>query len=127
MVITNTTEIILGMDFIKNYKMDLRLGEFGDYLLYDTIAKITTPLEFVKFPKGHLPSVNRVAAVKVTEPPPSSSEAAWQLFQVSAVQAVPDPGDKPDMKTIPEKYQKLIEKYPTLQKPDFKTFCHSLN
>ena len=34
--ITNTTEPILGMDFIKKYKLDFRWSEFGDYYLYDT-------------------------------------------------------------------------------------------
>ena len=41
LIVTNTSETILGMDFIKQYKMDFRWGEFGDYYLYDTKAKKT--------------------------------------------------------------------------------------
>ena len=37
--ITNTNETILGMDFIKAYKMDFRWGEFGDYYMHDTKQK----------------------------------------------------------------------------------------
>ena len=36
--ITNTSEQILGMDFIYPNKIDFRWGEFGDYFLYDTVA-----------------------------------------------------------------------------------------
>ena len=62
MTITNTNEIILGMDFIKTYKIEFRWNEFGDYYMYDTRAKISTPLQFVKF-TGTLPSVSRVSKV----------------------------------------------------------------
>ena len=31
--ITNTSEIILGMDFIHKYKMEFRWGPFGDYFI----------------------------------------------------------------------------------------------
>ena len=57
LIITNTSETILGMDFIKKYKMDNRWSEFGDYYLYDTKADISTLLEFIKMPKNSLPSV----------------------------------------------------------------------
>ena len=87
MTITNTTEVILGMDFIKRYRIDFRWGEFGDYLFYDTRAQISTPLEFVKFPKGSLPSLSRVA--KISSPSsvqtPGHTDASWEVFQVAAV------------------------------------------
>ena len=45
---TNIQEFILGMDFIKPNKIELRWREFGDYYAYDKIAQIHTLLEFVK-------------------------------------------------------------------------------
>ena len=80
MIITNTTEVILGMDFIKNYKIDFRWNEFGDYFMYDTKADISTPLEFVKFPKGQLPGVSRVAVVsapRVQFHDPKVTDQVW--------------------------------------------------
>ena len=42
LVITNTNETILGMDFIKPNQMEFRWGEFGDYYLYDKKAQSWT-------------------------------------------------------------------------------------
>ena len=38
--ITNTSENILGMDFIHHYKMENRWSEYGDYYLYDKKSNI---------------------------------------------------------------------------------------
>ena len=128
MVITDTTETILGMDFIKNYKIDFRWGELGDYYMYDTIAKISTPLEFVKFPKGSLPAISRVAAVKsvqgrVHDSTVTDPDLLWQHYQVAAVASL---GPEVSGQAIPVKYQKLIDKYPSLKKPDFQNIKHNV-
>ena len=39
-VISKTTDAILGMDFIKKYKIEQRWDEFGDYYLWDPKAQI---------------------------------------------------------------------------------------
>ena len=111
--ITNTTEIILGMDFIYPNRMDLRWGEFGDYYLYDTRAKISGLLQFVKTPKNSLPRIQKVSSVSVT--PPSLQEFSsveWNLFQVSAIQ---ESGTKNQKEKIPPEYLHLINSYKSLQ------------
>ena len=127
MIITDTTETILGMDFIKNYRIDFRWGEFGDYFMYDTIANISTPLEFVKFPKGHLPAVSKVAVVNAVRGQvhdPKVTDLLWQHYQVAAVSSL-EP-DFPAGDAIPRQYQELIDKFPALKKPDFKNIKHKV-
>ena len=69
--ITNTTEIILGMDFLKRYRMEFWWSEFGDYYMRDKKAQIDTLLEFIKVKRG-LPSVAKVNKVSLFPTPPSS-------------------------------------------------------
>ena len=108
MIITNTTECILGMDFIKANRIDFRWGEFGDYFMYDTIANIQTPLQFVKIKKSNLPRVASMS-LKTPEDPytPFVEDPAWELFQVAALKDISPP--TPNLTAIPEEYQKLIE------------------
>ena len=120
LVITNTNETILGMDFIKPNQMEFRWGEFGDYYLYDKKAQSWTLLEFIKMPKS-TPSVSKITINPVLMH--SGSCSGWQSLQVSALstdtQAVP--GYK-----IPHQFQLLIDKYPSLKKPNFKEVKHTV-
>ena len=121
MIVTNTTEIILGMDFIKTYKMDFRWGQFDDYYLYDTRAQISTPLQFVKFPKGVLPNIARISKISTTTND-SGRDLAWEAWQVAAIQSI----SPEKISEIPSEYQKLLEKYPSILHADFKNVKHSI-
>ena len=119
--ITNTSETILGMDFVKAYRMDFRWGEWDDYYIYDTKAKTKTLLEFVKIPKNKLP---RTCAIAVQHQPLLSSFATpWDFFQAFSVKAI---NSLSETSTIPSEYQKLINKYPQVLKADFKEVKHSV-
>ena len=60
-VVSNTTDTILGMDFIDKYKMEFRRNEFEDLYLYDPKAQISIPCQFVQMHRD-LP---RVATLKI--------------------------------------------------------------
>ena len=60
-VISDTTDNILGMDFIDKYGFEFRRGEFGDLYLYDPKAQISVPCQFVNMS----PSLPRVASLKL--------------------------------------------------------------
>ena len=69
-VISDTTDNILGMDFIMKYKLDFRWGPFGDLYLFDPKSQSSTLCQFVKIPRdANLP---RVASVSVVNNPPAS-------------------------------------------------------
>ena len=104
-VISDTTDNILGMDFISKYKFEFRWGEFGDLLFYDPKAQISTPCQFVKVPKGVLP---RVAAVThQSRPPEVTPDVLLQTFAVASLKALDD--NLPQQKQIPLAYKKLLE------------------
>ena len=110
------------MDFIHPNKIEFRWNEFGDYYLYDTRAKVSGLLEFIKVPKN-IPRVQKIAAI--SSPPLVANNPEWALFQVSAVQQSGKNSDKAANK-IPTEYANLIKKYPSLLKPDFKNVKHSV-
>ena len=88
--ITNTSETILGMDFIMPHRMEFRWSEYGDYYIYDKKSNISGLLEFIKIPKGALPHVARISKVSVVTASnviPSSSSPDWDLFQVAAIKS----------------------------------------
>ena len=133
MTVTNTTETILGMDFIKRYRIDLRWGEFGDYFMYDTIAKISTPLQFVKIPKGILPAISRVAKIsRITDTTDQILQSSpWEAFQVAAIQSIQsvhpvEQSQAEALQSLPEKYKKLISEHPSILKADFRNVKHSV-
>merc|ERR1711994_1188113 len=91
------------MDFIYPNRMDFRWGEFGDYYIYDTRAKVSGILEFVKVPKNSLPRVHKVASLTPSSLSSKSSVSAksksspvsvsmpsddWAAFQVNAIQSI---------------------------------------
>ena len=116
LIITNTNETILGMDFVKANKLEFRWSDFGDYYMYDKKANIWILLEFIKLPKS-TPSVGKITLQSV----PSFS--GWQSIQVSALSA--DTQTVPEYK-IPHQFQLLIDKYPALKKPNFKEVKHTV-
>ena len=75
--------------------------------MYDKKANTYTLLEFIKVNKNSAPSVSKVSAVVprardlASSPPSSSSNLDWEVFQLSAIQSLPE-GQNPK---IPEKYE----------------------
>ena len=53
-VISNTTDSILGMDFMKKYRLGLDWGPFGDLYLIDKKSDTRTLCQFVKVPKQNV-------------------------------------------------------------------------
>ena len=78
--ITDTTEDLLGSDFINKYRLEFRWGEFDDLYLYDKKSNISTLCEFIKTPRGSFPSVARVSVVNsaIHWPPPHSLKGSPQ-------------------------------------------------
>ena len=120
------------MDFIKKYKIDMRWNEWGDYFMYDTVAKISTLLEFIRVPKN-LPRVTKISLVSALAAAPplpeelvhplDSDSPDWQIFQVAAIKSIEAPGSE---QAVPQHYLKLIQKYPSLLNPDFRSVKHSV-
>ena len=86
-------------------------------------------IQFVKIPKGTLPSISSLSVKSPTvgaiSLPPS--EAASQLFSVAAVTdllPVGQEGAKPS--PIPLAYQKLLKEFPEILTPNFKDVKHSV-
>ena len=134
--ITNTSETILGMDFVLKNRMDFRWGEFGDYYMYDTKAKISGLLQFVKIPKNALPRVSKVNVISSTptltpsgppNPPLPTEDPDWAHFQVNAIQtAQPEKAKKAAQKIHPKEYLDMVKEFPCLLKPDFRNIKHSV-
>ena len=122
-VISDTSETILGMDFIKKYRLDFRWGEFGDYYLYDPISNSYTLCEFVR--TSHTPLRLASLAISATRKRElfSKSEAAFQSFAISSLKELA-PESIP--KNIPLAYQKLIKEFSSILTPDFKTVKHNI-
>ena len=133
---------ILGMDFLKKYKLDLRWGDEDDYFLYDKKSQTKAQCQFVKIPKGTLQSVSSVKVVPpttyysystlaqksgVTDQKPgvdslSQAEAAFQVFSVQVLEELQENKTHP----IPLAYQKLIKEFSSILTPDFKNVKHSV-
>ena len=83
-VISNTTDTILGMDFLDKYGFEFRRGEFGDLFLYDPKSQTSTYCQFQKQKQtSALPQVGslKLAATSLGPAPNSSLE----IFGVSAL------------------------------------------
>lgn len=120
--ISNTSEVIFGMDFIMKNKIEFFWGEFGDYYMYDRKSQTRTLLQFIKIPKQTLP---RACAVKVVASSSlSHHNSPWQAFQAAAVDSITAQNPLPN--TIPPKYQQLINKYPEILTPDFTKVKHNV-
>ena len=114
------------MDFIKANRIEFRWSELGDYYMYDTRAKIFTLLEFIKIPKTSAPSVSKVSRSHVRSPETPSvsspNDPEWEVYKLAAIQSLPEGPNK----KIPEKYQKLINKFPSLLNPNFSEVKHTI-
>ena len=105
-VISNTTDTILGMDFIDKYQMEFRRGEFGDLYLYDKKAQISIPCQFVKMHQSNLP---RTAALRLASTSHhESTDPDWQsqpsltVFGAAALTGT----STPNVNAIPAPYKK---------------------
>ena len=111
-VISNTTDTILGMDFLDKYGFEFRRGQFGDLFLYDPKAQISTLCQFTdnQEEKESLPRIAslKLASVVDSHEPPSPVSSSLDLFGVAAITE----SDASESKAIPPKYKALLDKYP---------------
>ena len=141
-MVSKTTDTILGMDFLKKYKIELRWNEFGDMFLYDPKSNISTICQFVKIPKGQLSTLtvssistvrrvpdqihqdasasSRAFLLPLEDTPPKTDSFA-QFFSVSSLATPPTPP-----KPVPLPYQKLLKEFPEILTPNFKDIKHKI-
>ena len=126
-VIADTTDNILGMDFMSKYRLELRWGPFGDLYLYDKKSDISTLCQFVKVPKNTLPSISSIKVVSPTRASAAITVSDPSLpFQAFTVAALNELGEQSLPSSIPLAYQKLIREFPELMTPNFKDVKHSI-
>ena len=70
------SEPIIGWNFVKKYRLDLQWTEFGDIMLHDKKAKISTPLHYSSIPHGSCPSFKS---------PTSNDNVENSLFEINSV------------------------------------------
>ena len=90
---------------MTKYRLELRWGPFGDLYLYDKKSDISALCQFVKVPKGTLPSISSVkisAATRVTDP-----NLPFQAYAAAALKNLGENNVLPS--SIPLKYQQMIE------------------
>ena len=125
-VVSNTTDNILGMDFINKYGFEFRRGEFGDLYLYDPKANISIWCQFVKT-NNKLPRTASLKLASTFTTPESASLEPWShpsldVFAVSAINT----SDTKNQKPIAQPYKQLLDKYPTILHPNFTDVKHSV-
>ena len=128
---------ILGWDFFKHYRIGFRWNRWGDVVLFDRKAKISQVLKFKSVPflrsveasglalfKSNLtPSLEGTPTVSAAEIVQESEALVFQkLFQIAAMQELGEANESENVESVPEgPYKELIERFPDLLKPNFKT------
>ena len=113
-VIADVSQDILGWDFLSKYKLNWQWTEFGDLYLVDPKAKTKNLVKFVTLPAS---SSKKLALL---DSPQLSDEAvisAISEFEVASMKAL---GGESEVNQIKPKYQKLLDKYPSILIPSFK-------
>ena len=83
--ISNTTDTILGMDFLDKYGFEFRRGEFGDLYLYDPKSQTSHLCQFIKSQESLPPKISALRLASI----PISSGSTDDLVPSSSLQATP--------------------------------------
>ena len=70
--ISNTTDNILGMDFIHKYKLDFRWNEFGDLFIIDKKAGIKSLLKHYALPHNSAPRIIESDVLSISHDSPQN-------------------------------------------------------
>ena len=130
---------VIGWDFVDKYKLNYGYNKFGDIVINDPKADISSPLTFKAVPHvdslrtaslqwWHLepisPSVSGIIDPDKGSPPVTDSSgwaAANLAFQIASIQELGEEVPQ-NLSKVPEgPYKCLLEKYPDLLVDDFKT------
>ena len=111
---------VLGWDFMRCHKLDLRWGEFGDLFLYDQKAKIQGLLDVKALPKEMSDRHHKLAVLEKGGDKESNLSIP---FMVAAMQVLDEPEsfeEVEDIDVIPDSpYKEILKKYPDLLKQSF--------
>ena len=113
--IAQVKDTIIGWDFIKKHKLSIIWNEFDDALLYDRKAKVSTILEYISIPHMSKPHLYMVQTLSTGE----NSEVS--AFDVAAMREIDSEAgeQKSSRQIMPEKYEALLQEFPSLLKMDF--------
>ena len=109
-VVAKVKSKILGWDFIRKYKFNWEWDQWGNIHLVDKKAQTRTLMQHIVVPQNSLP---RFASLDLVKAGPAFSDF---LFEVAAVDSVQI---KEEKKIISPEYQALLDKYPSILKPNF--------
>ena len=131
-ILANVSMPVLGWDFIKAYKLSMVWTDDGEHFqLVDKKANIRTNLRVEQVPKGTLLSLAPIKIESISTGMPCDDEVSvkesqndlempenFKTFQDWSQRQKQKMNEKPE--PIPAKYQALVDKFPELQKFDFR-------
>ena len=114
--IVDINQPILGWDFVRKFKTNMEWFE-GEPTLYDKIAKIRAPLQYVAVAHHSSPSIQSVQTVAESEVALPFIDSI--IFQIAAIKSLKEENEEELLKIDP-KFQVIINKYPDLLQANFK-------
>ena len=111
---------VIGWDFMKHHKLDLRWGEWGDLFLYDRKAKIHGALNIKEVPRDMSLKHHKLAVI--TEDYSNLNHSI--PFELAALQTLTEEPEisvqEEDINVVPDSaYKEILRKYPELLKQTF--------
>ena len=111
---------VLGWNFLRKHKLDLKWNKFGDMLLYDRKAQISQLLQFKSLPKDRSARHHKLAVLSNLD---RNQEEFDLPFMVAAMEALDENQGvihEEDINAMPDScYKTLLLKFPDLLKQDF--------
>ena len=108
---------ILGFDFIRKHRLSFDWNRWGDFVLYDKRARISSVLKIDHVPAGVPLELAKVGQLRTNTYVADVFRTFQQYSQTKNQQAL----DKTKPDSIPRQYLNLIKKYAKVLKSDFKT------
>ena len=111
---------VIGWDFMKAHKLDLRWGDFGDLFLYDRVAQIYGLLNCKELRRDVSHKHKNLSVLAKSEPKLNHDLP----FQLAAIEALDEGGDmlvdEESIDILPDSpYKEVLRKYPQLLKQTF--------
>ena len=108
---------VLGWDFVRKHRLALDWNDYGDQILVDKRADISTILKFKSMPHDKSSAHRKLA--KVDAPPETSGQETLRILaELAAIEALGV--DEETIQSLPDSpYKAIVDKYPDLLKLRF--------